>query len=225
MKGLTDYQKYKLVRPLPVDWPKDKKGIPFLKKDNFDEVDWNSVKFTTFNNRNTIQDKKNAIPLLFQYDYVLERLWNDPLKYIADFSEFLAVPSPDFSAYRNMEPWVVEMNIEKSLWLGATLQSYQIKVIPTITWADERTYDICFNHFAKGGVVAISTVGIGNETLSFLRGFNEMKSRIRPSLILVRGKPVQGMSGRFIFIGFEETFAVPNSKQAKLLETNRIQKI
>ena len=225
MKGLTEYQKYKLIRPLPDDWPKDSRGVPFLKKDCFDAIDWNHVKFTTLCNRNTDPNKKNSIPLLFHYDYLLDRLWNDPLKYVVEFSEFLAVLSPDFSAYRNMDPWVIQMNIEKGLWFATTLQSYGIKVIPTITWADERTYDVCFSHFPKGGVVAISTVGVGNETSSFLRGFEEMKSRLSPSLILVRGKAIEGMSGKFIFIDFKETFNVPDSAQLKLFEMDRIQEI
>jgi hypothetical protein len=225
MKGLTDYQKFKLVRPLPDDWIKDERGVPFIKKDNFDGVDWEHVKFTTLSNRNTIQDKRNAIPLLFHYDFLLDRIWNNPLKYVADFSEFLAVLSPDFSAYRNMEPWLIEMSIDKSLWLAATLQSCHIKVIPTITWADERTYNICFDHFPKGDVVAISTIGIGKEIPAFLQGFNEMKSRLKPSLIIVRGNPIRGMSGRFLFIGFEDTFNVPDSGQMKLFEISRIQEI
>ncbi len=223
MKGLTDYQKYKLIRPLPEKWPKDGRGVPSLLRDDFGDVDWNRVKFTTLCNRNTIRDKRNAIPLLFHYDYLLDRLWNDPLKYVVEFSEFLAVLSPDFSAYRNMDPWVVEMNVEKGLWIAATLQSFKIKVIPTVTWADERTFAMCFDHFPKGGVVAISTIGVGGETAAFLRGFEEMKRRLDPSLILVRGKPIGGMSGRFIFIGFEETFNIPESAQLKLFELNRIQ--
>lgn len=225
MKGLADYQKYKSIRPLPEGWPKDDKGIPFLKRDDFCDIDWNQVKFTTLCNRNTVKEKKNSIPLLFHYDYLLERLWNDPLKYVVEFSEFLAVLSPDFSAYRNMEPWVIEMNVAKGLWIAALFQSFGIKVIPTITWADERTYDICFNHLPKGCVVAISTIGVGNEEESFLKGFNEMRERLQPSLIIVRGKPIHGMSGRFIFIGFDETFNVPESDQLKLFELDRIQLI
>lgn len=204
---------------------KGRPGGSFFKRDGFVDVDWNEVKFTTLCNRNTVRDKKNAIPLLFHYDYLLDRLWNDPLKYVVEFSEFLAVLSPDFSAYRNMDPWVVEMNVEKGLWLAATLQSYGIRVIPTITWADERTYDACFGHFPNKGVVAISTIGIGNETDFFLRGFNEMNRRLEPSLVLVRGKPIEGMYGKLLYIGFEETFNIPESRQLKLFDLDRIQEI
>ena len=52
-----------------------------------------------------------------------------------------------------------------------------------------------------------------------------MKSRLKPSLIIVRGNPIRGMSGRFLFIGFEDTFNVPDSGQMKLFEISRIQEI
>ena len=52
-----------------------------------------------------------------------------------------------------------------------------------------------------------------------------MKSRLSPSLILVRGKTIEGMSGKFIFIDFKETFNVPDSDQLKLFEMDRIQEI
>lgn len=206
MVGLTDYQKFLLIRPLPKDWPKDSLGIPFIKKDDFSDVNWNKVKFTSMVNYNSVKNKKNSIPLMFHYDYLLERIWLDPLKYFVKFGEALAIPTPDFSAYTNMEPIQIIMNVEKSRWIGATYQNAGKRVIPTITWADSRTYDICFNGIEKGSVVLISTIGVKGFEKEFLEGFNEMKRRIEPSLIIVRGNKIEGMEGKFIFISFYETF-------------------
>ena len=97
-------------------------------------------------------------------------------------------------------------------------------MIPTVTWADERTYDICFNCIEKGSIVAISTVGIIRNKELFLKGFNEMIKRIKPSLILVRGKPIEGMSGKFIFIDFCETFEIAlEYEQLALFQLDKIQ--
>lgn len=97
-------------------------------------------------------------------------------------------------------------------------------MIPTVTWADERTYDICFNYIEKGSIVAISTVGIIRNKELFLKGFNEMIKRIKPSLILVRGKPIEGMSGKFIFIDFCETFEIAlEYEQLALFQLDKIQ--
>ena len=77
-----------------------------------------------------------------------------------------------------MEPCNVEENVRHGLWVGAWLQYLGIRIVPTITWADKRTYHICFDYIPKGSVVAISTVGVSKNIKEFLYGFNEMKKRI-----------------------------------------------
>ena len=55
-------------------------------------------------------------------------------------------------------------------------------------------------------------------------GFNEMVKRIEPSLILVRGKSIEGMDGKFIFIDFCDTFEISSEyEQLSLFQMDRIQ--
>ena len=224
MKGLTDFEKFNLIKPLPNNWPKDEKGIPFLKKDNFDDVNWNEVKFASKSNIKSTKNKSYKVLLDFQFDKTLNPIYNNIFDYALKAHDFLAATTPDFSAYRNMEPWKIEENIIHGLWCGAWLQYLGIRVIPTVTWADERTYDICFNYIEKGSVVAISTVGISKNKDAFLKGFNEMTKRIKPSLILVRGKLIEGMEGKFIFIGFSDTFETESEyEQLSLFNLDQIQ--
>lgn len=222
MKGLTEYEKFLLLRKLPTGWPKDEKGIPYLKLNYFADTDWNNIQYTSLPNLNSTKNKENKIVLNFQYDKSMIKLWAHPIKYLMKFSSFYGVTTPDFSAYRNMEPWIVEENICHSLWLGAWYQFYGLNVIPTINWADERTYHICFDYVAKGSVVAISTIGVSKTKEDFLKGFNEMIKRIKPPLILVRGKPINGMIGNFIFVDFKETFE-SRYEQLNLFQLDRIQ--
>ena len=223
--GLSEKEKFNLIKPLPEGWPKDDKGTPYLKTDVLLEtINWNETKFASYSNIKSTSNKENKILLNFQYDKTINRIYNDIFSYARKVFDFLAVTTPDYSAYTNMEPWVVEENVRHNLWVVAWLQYLGIKVIPTVTWADERTYDICFNYIEKGSIVAISTVGIIRNKELFLKGFNEMIKRIKPSLILVRGKPIEGMSGKFIFIDFCETFEIAlEYEQLALFQLDKIQ--
>ena len=223
--GLSEKEKFNLIRPLPEGWPKDNDGTPYLRKDvSLKNINWNEVQYASFSNIKSTRNKEHKILLNFQYDKTINRIYNDIFSYARKAFDFLAVTTPDYSAYRNMEPWVIEENIRHSLWVGAWLQFLGLKVIPTVTWADERTYDICFNYVEEGSVVAISTVGVANNKEFFLKGFNEMVKRIKPSLILVRGKPIEGMAGKFIFIDFCDTFEISSEyEQLSLFQLDKIQ--
>ena len=223
MKGPTEYEKFKLIRPLPRGFKKDERGFPSLKRDDFSDIDWNAIRFTSFSNISQVDDYSQTIVLMFHYDEVLNRIWNDPVKYVDKFGKFMAVATPDFSAYTNMEPIQIEHNIYKNRWLGCLYQSLGVRVIPTITWADEKTYDVCFCGIPQGSVVLISTVGCVHFQEQFLKGFNEMRKRINPSLILVRGKMIDGMTGNLVFIDFEETFNVKvEFEQMQLFQMDRV---
>lgn len=157
---ITEKEKFNLIKPLPPNWLKDEKGVPYLKEQYFENVDWNSIKFSTKSNIKATKNKENMVLLNFQYDKTLKSIYNDIFGFCRKVFGFFAVTTPDFSAYRNMEPCQVEENVRHSLWCGAWYQYLGVKTIFTITWADERTYDICFNYYPKHSVVAISTIGI-----------------------------------------------------------------
>ena len=224
MKGLTDYQKFLVLRPLPPESRQDSFNNPVLKKDDFSDVDWDEVKFTSLCNMSTIVNNKNKfIPLLFHFDYLLDRIWNDPLKYLAKFSGFLAVPTPDFSTYTNMNIKEVEHNVFRARWFGSWAQYMHYRVLPTCIWGGPETYDLCFSGIPRGSIALISTVGCQKQQETFLKGFAEMKRRIDPPLIIVRGKPIKGMTGSFVFVDFKDTFNVnQDQEQLSLLNLSQI---
>ena len=53
----------------------------------------------------------------------------------------------------------IRFNVYRNRWIGCMLQEKGYKVIPTIQWALEDTYDICFSGVEKGSVIIISTLG------------------------------------------------------------------
>ena len=48
-------------------------------------------------------------------------------------------------------------NTFRNRWVGAYLTNKGIRVIPTISWGLENTFDFCFNGIEKGSTVAVST--------------------------------------------------------------------
>lgn len=74
--------------------------------------------------------------------------------------------------------------------IGAYYQSRGIKVIPTISWAEEETFKFCFKGIPKGSIVSISTIGVKRDEDAlkvWKAGVDEMVKQIEPSAILIYG--------------------------------------
>lgn len=106
-------------------------------------------------------------------------------------------------------------------------QEKGFKVIPTIQWALEDTYDMCFSGVEKGSVVIISTLGCSSNYEVFLKGFNKMKEVIEPSIIIVFGKMLEGMTGTFLHFDYKDSFLYKQKsfKQLSLFPIDSVFKI
>ncbi len=200
------YYNFLVVRPIIDGMKLDENRIPIIKKYSINNYESRKINVTNFNNLNSVIDKSTTIIDTFNYDDILRRMWNDPLKYVAKFQGLLAVASPDFSVYPGMSKYELEHNVFKSRWLGSLWQLCGVNVIATVSWAGEDSYDICFSGIEKGSIVIISTLGVDKNYLSFIKGFNEMKLRIEPSLIIVVGKLYPEMEGEFLVYSLTDTF-------------------
>jgi hypothetical protein len=102
------------------------------------------------------------------------------------------VLTPDFSVYVGWPPALTIFQAYRNRWLGALWQSWGLEVIPTVTWADHRSYEVCFEGVPRGGLVAVSTVGIHNAEPSartlFCEGYREMVRWVCPLKVLVYGE-------------------------------------
>lgn len=207
-KHVTDDYIVKTLRPNVWDFKTDKFDMPIIEKFSIDELDFENLQPINVENLTTKTNNKNKIVFMFEYDDVLNKYWNNPLKYISKFSSCMAVCTPDFSIYsRNiMNENEAKHNVFKNRWIGAVWQKYNIKVIPTISWQGEDTYDYCFSGIEKGSIVLISTIGVEDNFSVFINGFNEMKKRIEPSLIIVYGKMYHEMTGTFVNVLYTDIF-------------------
>lgn len=85
-----------------------------------------------------------------------------------------------------------------------------IKVIPTISWSDESSFEWCFDGEPVGGTVAISSVGTQNNKTAkelFLNGYNEMMKRLEPETVIFYGTIPQECYGNIVRVkAFQEKF-------------------
>ena len=126
----------------------------------------------------------------FLDDYQFERVWNNIDKYTEVLQRFKAVMSPDFSMFTvNPKALQIYQHFRKH-FIGAYWQANGLTVIPTINWADEKSFEWCFDGEPTNSVVAISTVGSMNSKANkegFYKGYEEMKKQLQPKKILCYG--------------------------------------
>lgn len=151
-------------------------------------------------------ENKNCGVHCFVDDYQFERLWNTPEKYIERLKEYKVILSPDFSLYMDMPMAMKVWNVYRSRLLGHYWQSEGIKVIPTISWAEEETYSFCFDGIPEGSIVAVSTIGVKKQSEAFKiweSGMKAMIEKIKPKIILVYGGKLDFDYGKIKVIYFK----------------------
>jgi hypothetical protein len=166
----------------------DKYDLPFVyaqnvNLENIELIAFDKIKLSeaSFSNRaKTIH--------FFLEDYKFDEVWNYPDKQLLKLSQYKQLLSPDFSVYADMPKSLQIFNTFRNRWCAAYWQQERQVVIPTITWADESTYDFCFSGIEDGCVVAVSTVGMGKNEDFFIPGFKAMCKKIKPRAVLNYGK-------------------------------------
>ena len=126
-------------------------------------------------------------------DYQFERVWKRTAYYIDKLKQFDCVLTPDFSLYRDMPLSMMIWNVYRSRLLGQLMQQKGLTVIPTVSWADKRSFDFCFDGLPSRSTLSISTIGVkksieANEM--WQQGVLEMISRLHPKQLLIYGGEV-----------------------------------
>lgn len=123
-------------------------------------------------------------------DYQFERVWNDPDKYIPYLQQAQCVLMPDFSLYMDMPLPMKLWNVYRSRVMAHYWQRHGLKVVPSLTWADEKSFKYCFEGIPKGSIVAVSTVGVKNSDEAvkvWFAGMDAAMKKIQPSMVLLYG--------------------------------------
>lgn len=102
-------------------------------------------------------------------------------------------------------------NVFRNRWCGAYWASKGLRVIPTVNWGDESTFDFCFEGIEKGSTVAVSTYMAaehGNHSDQkdwFMPGYNEILRRIEPETIICYHTPFPEMQGNLVCVDYERS--------------------
>ena len=138
----------------------------------------------------------------YEDDYLFERIWRNPKRYLSLLKKYNGVILPDFSVYRDM-PFVMQLwNIYRSRAVGCWLQANGIKVIANVRYGDKRTYRCACDGLSKHCVIAVGTHGtIKNreDRRIFVAGLEVVVKILQPTTIVVYGS-----APKSIFAKYEE---------------------
>lgn len=156
------------------------------------DVDISGCQVIGFNYAIGARRPEDKVVHFYLDDYQFERVWNNPDRYIPLLSGFKAVFAPDFSMYTDFPKAVQIFNHYRKMWCAAYWQEHGIRVIPTICWSDEESFDWCFEGIPKHSLVCISTIGgFGNHEDNkgaWLAGYEKCLEVLDPSRVILFGK-------------------------------------
>ena len=161
----------------------------------------------------------------YEDDYLFEKLWNNPLKYLEILKKFNGVILPDYSLYRDM-PFVMQLwNIYRSRAIGCWLQRNGVVVIPNMRYGDKRTYKICCDGVYKGGTISVGTHGTlknKEDRRIFIEGLAVVVNSVCPSAIVVYGSAPEEIFGIYRdqgirIIHFESDFSMAMKQRLEVV--------
>ena len=188
--------------------------FPVLEK--CDEIPNSVISFS----RTLKTDNYNQWVHFYEDDYLFERLWNNPEKYLTILKRYKGVILPDFSLYRDM-PLVMQLfNIYRSRAIGHWLQVNGIKVIPNMRYGDRRTFRISCDGIAKHGVIAVGSHGcLKNKTDReiFFKGLEVVIRILKPTTIIVYGSAPKKIFDKYRDMGiriiqFESDYSISHKE-------------
>lgn len=143
--------------------------------------------FETVRKGSCLEENKDFGVHFFQDDHKFESVWTKPNKHLERLLSYGCVLAPDFSLYTDFPVALQIMQTYKRHWVARYWQEKGIKVIPTINWSTQDSYEWCFDGEPCNSIVAVGNVGLVKNKKArelFDRGFEEMKNRLTPSKIL-----------------------------------------
>ncbi len=170
--------------------------MPLIRKQN---IDIDKIRFLSFSDAK-LNDSENSHKTIhfFLCDWKFDSVYENADEELEKLKQYYCLLSPAFSIFTNMPiPLQIE-SIFKNRWCGAFWQSKGLKVIPTVSWGNARSFDFCFDGIEQGSIVAVSTYYRENCEEEFMLGYNEMLKRIKPSVVLCYDEPFESMTGNVV---------------------------
>lgn len=134
-------------------------------------------------------DNKDHYVHFYIQDYMFNRIWNSPQRYIDVLKVYKGIVMPDFSMYTDMPEPLQMFNHYRNLWFARMCQIQGITVIPSPNWSTKRSFDWCFDGLPRESIIMLSTVGSLKNLEAqkyFVSGVERMQEVLKPKEILVR---------------------------------------
>lgn len=167
----------------------DKYDIPIIFKDDIE-----IPKFLGEYTNNMIPNWNGGAMHFFLDDYRFNSIWSNPDGMIERIkaNNVKTVLSPDFSVYNDYPLAMQLWNTYRNRVIGAYMQYKGLKVIPTVEWSTERSYDFCFLGVEKGSTVAVSNIGTVKSKDSeprkiWYQGYLKMLEVLEPERVVCYG--------------------------------------
>ena len=138
------------------------------------------------------EDVKDAVLAFYVDDYRFEKVWSDAVSTIDKLRKkwFAAIISPDFSVWRD-DPVAVQIwNIYRSRWCARYWQECGVKIIPSLNWSDDASYDFAFLGLPIGAPVVscqCRTTRSRKGKEFFCRGISKAVEILRPESVWIYG--------------------------------------
>lgn len=175
--------------------------IPIVKRQEIATTDLSLVAYSDIRSNDSAENTKRGVHF-FVDDYRFTGIYNNPEKSLARLSQYAFLLTPDYSTYTDMNLWRQIESIAHSRWVGAYWQSKGLKVIPTISWGDARSFSFCFDGIEQNAIVAIGMIGCKGNKAAFMRGYNAMLEKLMPKCIICFGKPFSDMAGNIVVVDY-----------------------
>jgi hypothetical protein len=168
--------------------------MPLIRKQ---DIDLNVIDLMSYT-KATVGDTENNHKTLhfFTYDWLFSTVYRKPDEAMEKLGQYYALLSPDFSMYTDMPIARQIDSVFRNRWCGAYWQRLGAKVIPTVSWGEENSYEYCFDGIEQGSVVAVSTYSRENYEALFMKGFDKMLEVIKPNAVICYGDAFKGMHSK-----------------------------
>ena len=173
-------------------------GIPLVRRQDTDLRDVRLIACT-----NTVRNERTYRHCGVQFfvdDYRFPTLYASPERTYPIYSQYAFCCTPDFSVYGEMQTWRQIVSVARNRWCGAGWQSRGMKVVTTISWDRYPSFGFCFDGVEDGSVVAVATYACRSSRMGFMRGYDAMLERIRPSAVICYGEAFREMRGNVIAV-------------------------
>ena len=172
-----------------------------------------------FDQPSRVHHPKDTALHFYREDRVFQEVLRTPNEYVARFSKYKAVLTPDCSMTLGMSPSKRARQTILSRAVGAVWQSRGLTVIPSIRWADRSDYDLVCSGVPAKSVIAISSYGSMRDLAlrnNFEEGVFEITQRLSPVGLVVYGSISAEVFGALSKMTTVAHFTSPTSRNTSL---------